>query len=107
MALTSGTRLGPYEIESALGAGGMGEVCAHDARLNRDVAIKILPASFSADPDSPPAFRRRIPRDGGLRRDSLPNALRFPSLRFSADGKSYAYSLGRMLSDLYVVDGPK
>src|SRR3984885_5141839 len=52
MALTSGTRLGPYEIQSPLGAGGMGEVYrAHDARLNRSVAIKILPASFAADPD--------------------------------------------------------
>src|ERR1700734_3603820 len=52
MALTSGSRLGPYEIQSPLGAGGMGEVYrARDARLNRDVAIKILPASFSADPD--------------------------------------------------------
>jgi serine/threonine protein kinase len=52
MALTSGTKLGPYEIQSAIGAGGMGEVYrARDTRLNRDVAIKILPASFSADPD--------------------------------------------------------
>ena len=52
MFLTSGTKLGPYEIQAPLGAGGMGEVYrAHDTRLNRDVAIKILPASFSADPD--------------------------------------------------------
>src|SRR6202007_2214704 len=52
MALSSGTKLGPYEIRSPLGAGGMGEVYrARDTRLNRDVAIKILPASFSADPD--------------------------------------------------------
>ena len=52
MALTSGTKLGPYEIQSPLGAGGMGEVYrARDARLNRDVAIKILPASFSVDPE--------------------------------------------------------
>ena len=52
MPLTSGTKLGPYEIQSPLGAGGMGEVYrARDARLNRDVAIKILPASFSADPE--------------------------------------------------------
>ena len=52
MALTSGSKLGPYEIQSPLGAGGMGEVYrARDARLSRDVAIKILPASFSADPD--------------------------------------------------------
>ena len=52
MPLTSGTRLGPYEIQSPLGAGGMGEVYrARDPRLDRIVAIKILPSSFSADPD--------------------------------------------------------
>ncbi len=52
MALASGTKLGPYEIQSPLGAGGMGEVYrARDTRLNRDVAVKILPASFSADPE--------------------------------------------------------
>src|ERR1700751_6058203 len=52
MPLASGTKLGPYEIQSAIGAGGMGEVYrARDTRLNREVAIKILPASFSADPD--------------------------------------------------------
>jgi Tol biopolymer transport system component len=52
MPLTFGTKLGPYEIQSPLGAGGMGEVYrARDARLNRDVAIKILPTSFSSDPE--------------------------------------------------------
>src|SRR5579872_3928998 len=52
MALTPGTKLGPYEIHSSIGAGGIGEVYrARDARLNRDVAIKILPSSFSADPE--------------------------------------------------------
>jgi Tol biopolymer transport system component len=52
MTLAAKTKLGPYEIQSPLGAGGMGEVYrARDTRLNRDVAIKILPASFSADPD--------------------------------------------------------
>lgn len=52
MPLTSGTKLGPYEIQSSLGAGGMGEVYrARDTRLERIVAIKILPEAFSADPD--------------------------------------------------------
>jgi eukaryotic-like serine/threonine-protein kinase len=52
MPVTSGTKLGPYEIQSSIGAGGMGEVyCAHDARLDRTVAIKVLPTSFSADRD--------------------------------------------------------
>src|SRR5437660_5600109 len=48
MSLTSGTKLGPYEIQSPLGAGGMGEVYrARDSRLNRDVAIKVLPTIFA------------------------------------------------------------
>jgi Tol biopolymer transport system component len=50
MPLSAGTKLGPYEVQSSIGAGGMGEVYrARDSRLNRDVAIKVLPASFSAD----------------------------------------------------------
>ena len=50
MVLRSETRLGPYEIVSAIGAGGMGEVYrARDPRLRREVAIKVLPASFSSD----------------------------------------------------------
>ncbi len=52
MTLTGGTKLGPYEIQSPLGAGGMGEVYrARDTRLNRDVAIKVLPAGFARDPE--------------------------------------------------------
>jgi Tol biopolymer transport system component len=59
MALTSGTRLGPYEIESPLGAGGMGEVYrALDTRLNRTVAIKILPAHLSDNSEAKRRFER-------------------------------------------------
>ena len=49
LALASGTRLGPYEIAALLGVGGMGEVCqARDTKLDRDVAIKVLPASHAS-----------------------------------------------------------
>src|SRR5271156_2090176 len=59
MALTSGTKFGPYEIESPLGAGGMGEVYrARDTRLDRTVAIKILPAHLSSDAHARQRFER-------------------------------------------------
>ncbi len=52
MSLHAGTKLGPYEVVSLIGAGGMGEVYkARDMRLGRDVAVKVLPASFAADPE--------------------------------------------------------
>ena len=52
MPLTTGTKLGHYELQGAIGAGGMGEVYrARDPRLNREVAIKVLPVSFSSDPE--------------------------------------------------------
>jgi serine/threonine protein kinase len=60
VALTVGARLGPYEILGALGAGGMGEVYrARDTRLDRAVAVKILPAAFAVDPQ----FRERFDRE--------------------------------------------
>src|SRR5208283_5384559 len=52
MPLSPGTKLGPYEIIAAIGAGGMGEVYrARDSRLDRDLAIKVLPESFAGDAD--------------------------------------------------------
>ena len=59
MSVGVGTRIGPYEILAPLGSGGMGEVYrARDAKLNRDVAIKVLPQLFSADPDRLARFQR-------------------------------------------------
>jgi serine/threonine-protein kinase len=59
MSLGPGTRLGPYEVIAAIGAGGMGEVYrAHDTKLNRDVALKILPPTFASDPDRLVRFHR-------------------------------------------------
>ena len=59
MALVAGTKLGPYEIQSLLGAGGMGEVYrARDVRLQRTVAIKILPAHLSSNPNLQARFEQ-------------------------------------------------
>ena len=59
MALNAGDRLGPYEVTGAIGAGGMGEVYkARDSKLNRDVALKVLPMSLAADADRLARFRR-------------------------------------------------
>ena len=59
MALSSGIRLGPYEISTQIGAGGMGEVYrATDTRLGRTVAIKVLPGHVAADPDLKARFER-------------------------------------------------
>jgi serine/threonine protein kinase len=59
MTLAAGTRLGPYEIVSALGAGGMGEVYrARDTRLEREVAIKVLPSHLASNPDLQARFER-------------------------------------------------
>ena len=68
MPLIPGSRRGPYEILAPLGAGGMGEVYrARDTKLNRDVALKILPDAFASDPDrlarfthAPPGWRPEL-----------------------------------------------
>ncbi len=66
MPLTPGATLGPYEIQSQLGAGGMGEVYkATDTRLDRTVAIKVLLAHVADDPDWP-SVRRRSKRPSGV-----------------------------------------
>src|SRR5260370_7880244 len=73
MALAFGTRLGPYEIESPLGAGGMGEVyLARDTRLQRTVAIKVLPARLSLNPDLHARFVHEAKVISSLQHPNLP-----------------------------------
>ncbi len=82
MSLATGSRLGPYEILSPLGAGGMGEVYrARDAKLGRDVAIKVLPERLAADPESLSRFEREARAVAAL---SHPNILAIHD--FGTDG---------------------
>jgi eukaryotic-like serine/threonine-protein kinase len=72
MALAAGTKLGPYEVTAPLGTGGMGEVYrARDARLSRDVAIKVLAASFSEDPERLRRFEQEARATGVLNHPNI------------------------------------
>jgi eukaryotic-like serine/threonine-protein kinase len=72
MALTSGTKLGPYEIVTPLGAGGMGEVYrARDTRLDREVAIKVLPSHLSENPEFRTRFEREAKTISGLQHPNI------------------------------------
>lgn len=72
MGLANGTKIGPYEITGTLGAGGMGEVYrARDNRLDRDVALKILPASFAQDSDRLKRFEQEARAVGALNHPNI------------------------------------
>ncbi|HMK29853.1 MAG TPA: protein kinase, partial [Terriglobales bacterium] len=72
MPLSSGTSLGPYEVVAPLGAGGMGEVYrAHDPRLKRDVAIKVLPTSFASDPQRLKRFEQEAHATAALNHPNI------------------------------------
>ncbi len=87
MDLSPGGRLGPYEIVAPIGAGGMGEVYrARDTRLGRDVALKVLPATFSADPERLARFEREARAVASL---SHPNILALFDFG-SHEGTAYA-----------------
>jgi serine/threonine protein kinase len=71
MMLAASTRIGPYEILDAIGAGGMGEVYkAHDTRLGRDVAIKVIPTGLAGDPERLQRFEQEARER--LRRSIIP-----------------------------------
>ena len=72
MSLAPGTRLGPYEILTPIGAGGMGEVYrARDIRLDRTVAIKVLPAHLSTNPDRRARFEREAKAISALQHSNI------------------------------------
>ena len=95
MALKTGTRFGPYEIVSAIGSGGMGEVYrARDTRLDREVAIKVLPDAFVSDPDRLMRFEREAKTLASL---NHPNIAQIHGLEESGSVRALVMEL---------VDGP-
>ncbi len=102
MPITRGTRLGPYEIVSALGAGGMGEVYrAHDTKLGRDVAIKVLPEAFAHDRDRLSRFRTRSQDAGGAQSSQHSGDLwagDFQRRELPGDGVGFRRNAGRSSS---------
>ena len=105
MALAAGVRLGSYEIVSALGAGGMGEVYrARDPRLKRDIAIKVLPDTTAADPERCARLEREAQSIAAL---NHPNIVTIHSVE-EADGVLFLtmeYVDGKSLSELIVKGG--
>ena len=103
MALASGTRLGSYEVLAAIGAGGMGEVYrARDTRLNRDVALKVLPDAFTLDSDRLARFRREAQLLASLNHPNIGAIYGFEESDHSAG--SGQPTLGALVLEL--VEGP-
>jgi serine/threonine-protein kinase len=105
MPLTPGARIGSYELIGALGAGGMGEVYrARDTRLDRDVALKILPESFAVDPDRRARFEREAKALAAL---NHPNIAQVFGFEIAGDVHAIAMELveGRTLADT-IAAGP-
>ena len=91
MGLTPGTRLGAFEITGLLGAGGMGEVYrARDTKLKREVALKVLPADVSSDPDRLARFQREAEVLASL---NHPNIAQVYGLELAAEGTALVMEL--------------
>ena len=105
MALSAGTRLGPYEILAPIGAGGMGEVYrARDARLGREVAVKVLPPALSFDADRLRRFATEARAASSL---NHPNIVTIHDIGDSGGTSFIAMEAvdGQTLRDL-IADGP-
>src|SRR5581483_2323223 len=102
MPLAAGTRLGPYEIVSPIGAGGMGEVYrARDTRLGRDVAVKILPARLASDPSAVSRFEQEARAVAAL---SHPNIL---SIHDIGNSSGVSYAVTELLDGATLRDQPR
>ena len=107
MFLASGTRLGVYEVLSAIGAGGMGEVYkARDTKLQRDVAVKVLPQQFAADADRLSRFEREAQVLALL---NHPNIAQVYGLEDSGGTRALVMELvdGQTLADFISAEGPR
>jgi serine/threonine-protein kinase len=105
MSLIVGARLGHYEVIAPLGKGGMGEVYrARDTRLNRDVALKVLPAAFAADPERLTRLTREAQLLASL---NHPNIASIHGLEEAGDGRALVLELveGPTLADR-IAQGP-
>lgn len=105
MSLRAGTRLGTYEIVAPLGAGGMGEVHrAHDTRLGRDVAVKVLPDEVSSSPERMARFEREARIVASL---NHPNIITLHSIEEAAGTRFLTMELveGRSFADLITPGG--
>ena len=105
MPLSPGVRVGPYELSAQIGAGGMGEVYrAHDTTLGRDVAIKVLPAAVSSDPDRLSRFEREARLLAAL---NHPNIATIYGVEHSSDVRALVLELvdGPTLADR-ITEGP-
>jgi serine/threonine protein kinase len=102
MALATGTRIGAFEILGSLGAGGMGEVYrAHDARLNRDVAIKVLPEALAGDTDRLSRFHREAQVLASLNHPNIAIVHGFEEAQSTISGQ-----VGTCALVMELVDGP-
>ena len=110
MTLTSGTRLGPYEVTAGIGAGGMGEVYrAKDTKLGRDVAIKVLPGTFAQEPERLARFEREARLLASLNHPGIAHVYGFESATLDDGAKVHFLAMemveGRDLAER-LKDGP-